>query len=711
MEFYVFDLNFNQLGIIDDFIDVELIPGYASLGTLKIIIDGNKEIVDLLQVDCIITKTTDISKGFIIKTRQYLDEKSTELEVIAPSLNIILNDRLVLGQQEYSGRIENVMKSFVRVNGVNPSNPKRIIPNLQIAANRGIDIETTESAVNVPLCDFLYELCKKHDISFDILLDHTNKKFIFDVWQGVDRSIEQLDNPHVIFAKEFDNVLRQNYVESVADLKTTAVVLGEEDKINGQRIITVNDSLSGFNRKEILVKSNNKKTYKDENKNEVILTDAEYNTLLVQDGKKTLSEYTPIKTFESDVDGEGNFIYGTDYFMGDKVSIRNDDLGIILHTRIISVVEKENKQGSTIQLNFGNNIPTLLDKVKREIKNTSGGISSSGGDQKGSDGIGLEYKVSGTSLGVKREDETEYTYLELKGDKGDPGPQGPKGDTGERGPQGIQGIPGERGPQGIQGPKGDAGPQGLIGLTGPKGDKGDVGLQGPQGLQGPKGDTGLQGIQGPKGDKGDKPAHQWSGTSLRFENPDGTYGTYVNLKGEKGDKGDIGPQGPVGDTGPKGEQGPPGESGSDAAVTNTNVINALGFTPAKETGIKNTGTSGGTAFVIEETDPTKRPAIFLTNDLGRAGFFWYGSQYPSYAGKFRIHLDSKADVLFTNANDILVDGKKVYHEGNSPTKLSDFIDDIGVGGGDNVMDIDGVQYKYKFEVDSSGLLQFVYEEV
>src|SRR5690606_27512023 len=37
---------------------------------------------------------------------------------------------------------------------------------------------------------------------------------------------------------------------------------------------------------------------------------------------------------------------------------------------------------------------------------------------------------------------------------------------------------------------------------------------------------------GPQGPKGDKPAHSWSGTQLRFENPNGTWGTYVNLKGD-----------------------------------------------------------------------------------------------------------------------------------------------------------------------------------
>lgn len=83
-------------------------------------------------------------------------------------------------------------------------------------------------------------------------------------------------------------------------------------------------------------------------------------------------------------------------------------------------------------------------------------------------------------------------------------------------------------------------------LKGEKGDKGDTGEQGIQGPKGDKGDT---------GPKGDKPAHRWIDTSLQIENPDGTWGDAVNLKGDKGDKGEQGEQGPKGDKGDTGEPG------------------------------------------------------------------------------------------------------------------------------------------------------------
>ena len=80
----------------------------------------------------------------------------------------------------------------------------------------------------------------------------------------------------------------------------------------------------------------------------------------------------------------------------------------------------------------------------------------------------------------------------------------------------------------------------------------------PTGLQGPQGPQGPAGSQGPKGDK---PAHQWSDTSLRFENPDGSWGSYVDLRGPTGPQGLQGVQGSQGPTGPQGPQGPQGPAG------------------------------------------------------------------------------------------------------------------------------------------------------
>lgn len=74
---------------------------------------------------------------------------------------------------------------------------------------------------------------------------------------------------------------------------------------------------------------------------------------------------------------------------------------------------------------------------------------------------------------------------------------------------------------------------------------------------------------------GDEPGHEWDATKLSFQNPDGTWGPYVDLQGPQGaageqgppgEKGDPGPPGPQGVVGPQGPQGPPG-----AGINGANV--------------------------------------------------------------------------------------------------------------------------------------------
>jgi hypothetical protein len=63
---------------------------------------------------------------------------------------------------------------------------------------------------------------------------------------------------------------------------------------------------------------------------------------------------------------------------------------------------------------------------------------------------------------------------------------------------------------------------------------------------GPRNRVGPEGPKGPKGSKGNDgsaPEHEWSGTSLRFKNPDDSWGPWVNLVGKKGPKGEKGDRG------------------------------------------------------------------------------------------------------------------------------------------------------------------------
>lgn len=126
------------------------------------------------------------------------------------------------------------------------------------------------------------------------------------------------------------------------------------------------------------------------------------------------------------------------------------------------------------------------------------------------------------ALCAKRINELQFAFAKLSKQ---PGPQGERGEVG---PAGKDGARGERGEKGERGDVGERGPAGEIGPAGRDGARGPVGPRGPAGKD---------------GERGPMPDHEWSGTKLRFQKPDGEWGKFVQLRGPKGDAGNPGTSG------------------------------------------------------------------------------------------------------------------------------------------------------------------------
>lgn len=84
------------------------------------------------------------------------------------------------------------------------------------------------------------------------------------------------------------------------------------------------------------------------------------------------------------------------------------------------------------------------------------------------------------------------------------------------------------------------------------------------------------------GPVGSCPEHEWEETSVKFKNPDGTWGKAVNLKGAKGDTGDRGPQGIPGKNGQDGKDGEPGTASPATPTTLGGVMVSTGLTADAE---------------------------------------------------------------------------------------------------------------------------------
>ncbi len=97
------------------------------------------------------------------------------------------------------------------------------------------------------------------------------------------------------------------------------------------------------------------------------------------------------------------------------------------------------------------------------------------------------------------------------------------------GPQGDS-IVGQQGPKGdsIKGDKGDS----IRGKDGKNADEEKIIKEVTKNIPNP-----IDGVDGLPGEKGDKVKHEWDGTKLRFENPLGGWGKFIDLKGPRGIRG------------------------------------------------------------------------------------------------------------------------------------------------------------------------------
>jgi len=367
----IFDESFKRLGVIGVYEDLDFTTNYHSHSLLVATIDASpqniKHFVNSNELR-ILTKSTDLSRGYIVDYADFKDGAKTDLVIIAKSLGVMLNWRMIERQQVFTGNIVSVMNKFVEPFITTSQKLNRILPNLVIGPSEVININIEAAYTDKPLDESLWDICVKNEISYEVLMNHEAKKYEFVVYSGKNRSTLQAENPHVIFATVFGNVISQSYLDDKSNYKSTAYVAGEGEGV-ARKVLIINDEATGFARREVFFDARDlQSTYKNSNDADVTLPPSEYDALLRERGLNRLAEYPHIQTFINETDATAQYIYGRDYLLGDVTTSRNDKLGLIMHSRVVVAKENYSKSGYSLHVEFGTAIPTLFDKLKKAVR-------------------------------------------------------------------------------------------------------------------------------------------------------------------------------------------------------------------------------------------------------------------------------------------------------------------------------------------------------
>ena len=350
------------LCLIDDYESLIVQRKFNGYGEFQMKMNRHKNNTEYLEVGNIIYIARN--KAAIIFHKEIsVDDKGKGNETILVkgyTLDYLFNNRIILpveGKEvdEITGDAETVIKHYIERCLTNPTHSCRKIDWLEIAPNlnRGKDIQW-ESRYKI-LSKEIQSICSLADLGVFIDLDSKNKKWIVDVYEGRDLSVNQSINPPVIFSHDFDNIKSQKLTLSNKGYKTTGYVGGKGEG-NERQLEIVGDEKIGIDRIETFINASNSN-----------------NLILV--GEEKLKGLCKTKTLEGQVLKTGPFVYEKDWNLGDIVTIQNKDWNVTMDTRITEVKEIYENGKIGLDIVFGNKIPTLTDKLDQQLEQMSGEIT------------------------------------------------------------------------------------------------------------------------------------------------------------------------------------------------------------------------------------------------------------------------------------------------------------------------------------------------
>lgn len=339
----IMDREFNRLGLIDGYKSFIISKNYHGIGGLELHLHKNNVYIDKLQKENIIFTAED--KAYIILYRNF---KTTDGTVIIKGLELksYLSRWLIFppGGVAYfriNDNVETIMKEYVQA-----TLTRKGVSNITIAPNQGRGDKTVYQSRYKNLAEELEKISLSSGMGWDIKLDLRNKRFVFDVVEGRNLTSSQNIYPQAIFSTEYDNISCSDMFESRMNFANTAIVAGQGE--GTEREIVLIGEEQGLNSFELFVDAR----------------DIEYVEDLPIRGQQKLSEVEEVLFFDSKILANQNLEYGVDFKLGDMVTINSEDWNLTDDRRITEITEIYEKDGFSLEINFGESMPTIIDKVK-----------------------------------------------------------------------------------------------------------------------------------------------------------------------------------------------------------------------------------------------------------------------------------------------------------------------------------------------------------
>ena len=373
MELYVYDREMTLQGIVEKISSLIWTRRYWACGEFKLLVPFTEDHARLLVKNNIILKRGDAEAAqiryiSITKNSQGMEE----IEVQGKFLLSWIGKRIITKQIITKDTTQNILYAIVRQTCAAAGNARNI-PNLSIAADdadtkSGVIDYTSEQFINAQLA--AETAAKAAKLGIQIKTNPKTGLHVFSVYKGRDLTAGNIaGNAPCVFSQEFDNIVEQDYTNSIENLKSTAYVGGEEKEGVTRKVATVGGDTTGLDRDEVFINATDiVQEYENESETPVILTDAQYLALLSARGAEELEQYAETLAFGSKINTNANLKYREDYDLGDRVTCINKRWGVRVDVRITEIAETYETSGEEIDITFGESLPALLTQIRQITK-------------------------------------------------------------------------------------------------------------------------------------------------------------------------------------------------------------------------------------------------------------------------------------------------------------------------------------------------------
>lgn len=187
--------------------------------------------------------------------------------------------------------------------------------------------EISVSLYGENLGEWCETIATEYGIGWDVLL--TENSMIFKFIQGTDR------HTTVEFSPEMDNLKNAEFIRDMSIYRNSGLAVGDGEGFDQYRVFI--DGGTGERRYEEYIDTG---ITKDDD-----TSDTAYQRMVEQAGNSELVQYSNIESISGEIDTDGVYKIGTDFNMGDVVSVKMD-FDISATTRLIEILYSDEADGT-----------------------------------------------------------------------------------------------------------------------------------------------------------------------------------------------------------------------------------------------------------------------------------------------------------------------------------------------------------------------------